>query len=263
MAKFNANSSPLWVQKRVIAFINGAKKASDIVERVKDSPNNGQGYGIGETVAKRILSKRNSLPARRFRTIEQFSDIEGLGEDKFEDLLSSFNLLSAEEFRNKMFSDKFLYDNWEFGHHTLQFPDRKNFQQTVSSTESLKHYIAEQIKTLVFKEQQNRTLAKLAAQSIRSAYVENYPEAYLASYAWALWFFGFDADNWFSFEAMRLRIETYLSTFYYASEDIGLFLFKGFENNGTLTDGIGVLDLPITVSYAEQSISIWWATLFD
>lgn len=263
MAKFNANSSPLWVQKRVIAFVNGAKKASDIVEGVKDFSNNSQGYGIGETVANRILNKRNSLPARRFRTIEQFSDIEGLGEDKFNDLLDTFNVLSAEEFRNKMFSEKFLFDNWEFAHHTIQLPDLKNFQQTVSSIESLKHFVAAQIKTLVFKEQQNRTLAKLAAQSIRSAYVEDYPEAYLGSYAWALWFFGFDADNWFSFEAMRLRIETYLSTFYYASDDISLFLFKGFENDGTLTDGIGVLDLPVTVSYAEQSISIWWATLFD
>ncbi|MEL7533603.1 MAG: hypothetical protein AAFN10_19980, partial [Bacteroidota bacterium] len=213
MAKFNANSSSLWVQKRVIAFINGAKKASDIVEGVKDSPNNGQGYGIGETVANRILAKRNSLPGRRFRSIEQFSDIEGLGEDKFDDLLNTFNILSAEEFRNKMFTDKFLFDNWELSHHTIQLPDLKNFQQTVGSTESLKHFVAEQINTLVYKEQQNRTLAKLASQSIRTAYVENHPEAYLGSYAWALWFFGFDADNWFSFEAMRLRIESYLSTF--------------------------------------------------
>lgn len=246
-----------------MAFVNGAKKASDIVEGVKDSPNNGQGYGIGETVANRILEKRNSLPARRFRTVEQFSEIEGLGEDKFDDLLNSFNVLSAETFRNQMFTDKFLFDNWELGHHTIQLPDTKNFHQVVGSTESLRNFVAEQVNTLVFKEHKNRTLAKLAAQSLRTAYVENHPEGNMGSYAWALWFFQFDADNWFSFESIRTRLEAYLNTFYNASEDISLYLFKGFENNGTLTDGIGAVDLPVTVSFAEQTISIWWAALYD
>ncbi|MEL6594107.1 MAG: hypothetical protein AAFQ68_28645, partial [Bacteroidota bacterium] len=155
------------------------------------------------------------------------------------------------------------YENWDVDHHTVQIPQLDKFRQITSSAASLAEFVATQIQTLVQKEKKNRTLAKLAAQSIRSAYPEHYSEAYLASYAWALWFFHFDADNWFSFDSMRLRIETYLSTFYYASDDISLYLFKGFDNNGTLTDGIGVLDLPVTVSYAEQSISIWWATLFD
>ncbi|MFK7922950.1 MAG: hypothetical protein AB8H47_13380 [Bacteroidia bacterium] len=263
MAKFNSSDSPLWVQKRVIAFANGAKKASDIVEGIKDSPNNGQGYGIGEAVANHILEKRNALPARRFRTIEQFSDIEGLGEDNFDDLLNSFNVLSADACRNQMFADKFLLDNWEFEHHTIQLPDANDFRQIVGSTESLRHFVAEQINTLVLQAHKNPRLAKLAAQSINTAYVEHHPESHIGSYAWALWFFQFDADNWFSFENMRARLESYLSTFYYASEEISLYLFKGFENNGTLTEGIGALDLPVTVSYAEQTISIWWATLSD
>ncbi|MEM7798474.1 MAG: hypothetical protein AAF633_04715, partial [Chloroflexota bacterium] len=64
----------------------------------------------------------------------------------------------------------------------------------------------------------------------------------------------------------RLAIDSYFNYYgYYSGPDnrIEFHLVKGFPNDGLLTEGITVRDLPITVNFAEQSISIWSAQLFD
>ncbi|SIO07595.1 baseplate J/gp47 family protein [Algoriphagus halophilus] len=49
-----------------------------------------KGYDIGEVAAKNILSKRNSLPSKKFASIEQVKEVRGIGEDKYQDLLYTF-----------------------------------------------------------------------------------------------------------------------------------------------------------------------------
>ena len=263
MANNYPSNSPLWIQKRVLAFLNSVIDAKTLVEGIEDSPNNGQGYGLGLTVAQRILDRRNALPGQRFRELSQLGDIEGLGEDKWDDLMHSHGQLSAEDFRESLFEKKLLYDNWEIEHFTTQIPDINQFRLIVGKEESLQAFVAEQIGKIIFKQHSNRVLTNLTVENLRNSYVDFYPEGFLGSYAWALWFFCFDADNWFSFEQIREAIESYLNTFSGISEEIGLYLFKGFINMGTLSEGVSVNDLPVTVSYAEQSISIWSVSLFD
>lgn len=89
------------VARRIIVFLNCAKTAADIagVEHqtgpIIDDPTTGPGdqvrdYDIGEIVAGRILERRAAMPGDRFTDIMQIDFIDGLGQDKLDDLAYSF-----------------------------------------------------------------------------------------------------------------------------------------------------------------------------
>lgn len=89
------------VEMRILDFLNNAKTAADIagIEPVEgpifDDPTTGFGdnthdYDIGMTVAARIISERNKLPGKRFRTLDQVKAVKYVGTDKINDLIYSF-----------------------------------------------------------------------------------------------------------------------------------------------------------------------------
>ena len=80
-----------------------------------------------------------------------------------------------------------------------------------------------------------------------------------AQYAWALWFYRFDADNWFSYDRIREVINQYLSTSW--NEDMQLVLVKGFQGRPLWNSGVS--DMPVTLTEAEQTISLWRTELWD
>jgi len=89
------------VVERILSFLNSAIKWQDIagVEPqagpVFDDPTKGYGskiggYDIGETTAKKIIQKRNSLLPAGFTTLAEVRSVRGIGKDKIDDLAYTF-----------------------------------------------------------------------------------------------------------------------------------------------------------------------------
>jgi hypothetical protein len=89
------------IDDQILAFLNEAKTWPDIAGiepqagPVFDNPETGihkpfKGYDIGEVTAKNILSKRASLPGKKFTSLGQVESVRGMGVDKMADLRFSF-----------------------------------------------------------------------------------------------------------------------------------------------------------------------------
>ena len=101
MAIFTSDGIDLETQKRILNFLNEATTAADIAGTepqegpVHDDTTKGYGdqvkdYDIGLKVAQRILDKRATLGTSGFTDLSQLSNIDGFGQDKFDDLVYSF-----------------------------------------------------------------------------------------------------------------------------------------------------------------------------
>jgi len=84
------------VNKTILDFFNGATKPEYITSVVIDDPRSGKpskkAYGIRMSVAKKILTTRNSLPNKKFTSIEQIQNIRGVGKDTFNDITNIFEI---------------------------------------------------------------------------------------------------------------------------------------------------------------------------
>jgi hypothetical protein len=69
-------------ETKLLEFLNQAT-AKQIDEFADGSKN-----GIGITIAKKIIQKRDGLPNGKFTSIQELSDIKGVGKDKIADMLS-------------------------------------------------------------------------------------------------------------------------------------------------------------------------------
>lgn len=255
-----------WVAVRILNFLNDARNAADITEAVRDDPNAGapgEGAAIGEVVAARLLEKRNSLPRRRFSRISELEGIQGFGEDKIRDLIFTLGVRAADAFRDGLYAKSILLENWNLEHHTYYFQDEEEFDYTANITPNFTNFIAHQVNQLVSERKQNELAGYLAERLIFEAYQDAYDTAHVGSFAFALWFYQFDQDNWFSFQRMREEIEQYLNHYLQAGEELRFVLFKGFPNGATLVKGITAPDLPVVINRPERAISIWTAELFD
>lgn len=254
-----------WIADRVLQFFNRVKTIEDITEAVKDNPFEGhseekKGYGIGTTLAERILNYRNTLPGRRFRNLEQIWSINGLGEDKINDLIYSFDVPADELFKQYMY-DNVIADNWELDYFSMQLSDT-SFEEVIIEENYLRDKVIEMVTIMATQRNgYSPTSAQLAPLSF--SFIETYQNPHFESFAFGLWFYRFDADNWFSFEEVQEATERYLDTYFHFDHRLELHLFKGFKNGGLLTDGISVDDLPVVVNHAEKIISIWTAQLND
>ena len=102
---FEGIKVPNHVAERILTFLNQAQDAKTITTyEFQNNPNSSeQGYAIGETVAVRILEKRNTLlPFQQFRQLSELEDISGLGKDKIMDLIYTFSVPADEVFRSAM-----------------------------------------------------------------------------------------------------------------------------------------------------------------
>lgn len=87
MAIFTSDGIDFETQKRILNFLNEATTAADIAGT---EPQEGPVHDVGLKVAQRILDKRATLGTSGFTDLSQLSDIEGFGQDKFDDLVHSF-----------------------------------------------------------------------------------------------------------------------------------------------------------------------------
>lgn len=264
-AVFQNQKIESWVELRILNFLNAAQTVEDIVGKVLDDPNAGGSATIGETVAQRILEKRNSLaPFGRFDSISQLEGIPGLGEDKIRDLIYTFGVRAADAFRKSMY-DGIILDNWQLEHHTYYFPSEEEFLLTATIESNFVQHVAYQVEQISLQKFGNEEAAYLANLLAQQSYLDRYDSAHVGSYAFALWFYQFDQDNWFSFERVRTTIEPYLS--YYSERNAAyeqqFVLFKGFPNGATLVRAVTTPDLPVVINPVENAITIWTAALYD
>jgi hypothetical protein len=95
--------------------------------------------------------------------------------------------------------------------------------------------------------------------------LDRYDTSAFGAYAFTLWWYKFDQDNWFSFEQMREAVGFYLDYYAYfnAANEQQLVLLKGFPNSLALGLLCPVAELPVVLNPIERGITIWTAELYD
>ncbi len=254
------------IASRILRFLNRVETAAAISAAVRDNPNvgNEQGKGIGQTVAQRIMDRRESLaPFQRFNDLSQLEDIQGLGPDKFHDLVHAFDSAAAEDFKRRMYDEGVIYDNWKLDYHTTRFRSQEEFERIALNNSTLTQFVADEVQRISEKRFGNKQAAYLADLLLQKSYLERFEIGHFASIAFAFWFYKFDADNWFSFERIRAAVEPYFSYYPNSHNRLELVLFKGFPNSGILVQAITADDLPVVLNFAEKAITVWVAELYD
>lgn len=263
MGQLSATNIQPWVINRMLSFLNRAKHPSDITTLVTDNPYTGMkksGYGIGETVAQRILDRRKELSPSFFKEFSQLNGIEGFGQDKLDDLVYTFRLSSAEQFVQNMFNGVIL-ENWELEHVSKEYKSYDEFVKVTKDPDLLREEVGVLLNQIAELKFEGSPLAGLANRLLQGTYLDIYEMADQAQYAWALWFYRFDSDNWFSFDQVRKAIQAYLEEYWNPDDYTGFALFRGYD--GDEVWGSGVFDLPVTFCAAELKLTIWRAELHD
>lgn len=258
---------PLWIQNRIIGFFNKARNVDMILDgSIKDDPSNGKGTTIGPALAARILREKNSLPRRRFTDFEQIDEIRGIGPDTVQDLVYSFGQPAAAFFKKVMYDSETIYkDNWALDYFRYQIEDQEAFTAIVEDKESLRSFVMKKVEEESKEKKVDQKEIKAMEKDLKEAYLDPYsnstPEA---AYAFALWFYQFDADNWFSWEQIQKQTKAYFDyNFNTYPWQMDFYLFRGFENRGLVEIGITPDALPVNVNWAEQCITIWGSALYD
>lgn len=260
-------SIPVWIQNRITGFFNRARNINMILDgSIKDDPSDGKGTVMGATLAARILRERNKLPRRRFTDFEQIDNIRGIGKGTIQDLVYSFGKSADEVFKKSMYDTGTIYkENWPLEYFRFTIDDKSEFATIAQNKDSLREFIIEKIGEVCAERNIEVTKRDAMIADLGKAYMDNYSNSTPgAAYALALWFYEFDADNWFSWE--RIQEET-IKYFDHNSNTypwfMDLYFFKGFINRGIINPGICPEDLPVIVNWAEQSITFWISALYD
>lgn len=263
MGQFSIRGVETWILKRIMTNLNSLKSAEALSKVVKDNPRSGNGgYDIGEKVAQRILDRRSELPSDQFTSIGQLKAVAGLGDDKFRDLVYTFGKPAAELFRQEMY-DQVIGYNWNLAFHRVEFEDQDEFLALVDDLSTFREWMVYTVADLARKRTGNCELFEKTTAQIASSCIQEYASGHVAAYAFALWFYRFDQDNWFTFDAVREVTASYLDYFTNPMERTELRMFYGFANQGLLAQPVTISGLPVIVNYAERAITIWSAELID
>ncbi|MEM6878002.1 MAG: hypothetical protein AAF544_05565 [Bacteroidota bacterium] len=258
---------PLWVQNRILNFFNAANSVAEILDgTIQDDPSDGKGHTIGQTLAARILRVRNQLPWRRFTSLEQIDGIPGVGKGTIKDLAFSLGVPADVAFRNKMYESQTIYqENWPLEHLSFEYVNKEKFDNIANDHKQLRHLLADSIRKIAKNRKVDETDQIAMQEEIKTGYLDRYHNSTpAAAYALALWFYEFDADNWFSWDTIQQRTIEYFDYHMGGSPWLmELYFLKGFTNRLSIPMGISPEDLPVVVNHAEQTVSFWWSTLYD
>ncbi|PTM12704.1 MAG: hypothetical protein DA408_09390, partial [Bacteroidetes bacterium] len=253
-----------WVANRILAFFNAAGSVAEILDgTIQDDPTDGAGRTLGPTLAARILRERSQLPRLRFTEFSQLDAIAGIGEGALRDLVFSFGTPAAEAFQQSMYHNRVIYrENWPLEYFRTTIAEQQEFNDLVSDEAHFRRWVADRVSTLATE----RALAAPQREDMVAQLHTNYIDTYhnstqAAALALALWFYEFDADNWFSWARILQETDAYLNHhqggFPWYME---LRFFRGFRNRGIIPPGITPPDLPVMVNWPEQSITLWFST---
>ena len=258
---------PLWVQNRIVGFFNRARNVDMILDgSIQDHAADGTGNTMGRTLAARILREKKALAKRNFTDFEQIDSIRGVGPGTVEDLVYSFGKSADAVFKKSMYDSGTIYqDNWPLEYFRFPIEDKNTFLAIAQNKDNLRQFIIEKVGEV--SSERNVIAAKKDAMiaDVSEAYIDNYSNSTpAAAYALALWFYEFDADNWFSWERIQEQTSQYFD--YNANTYpwfMDLYFFKGFTNRGIISPGLSPKDLPVVINWVEQSITFWVSALYD
>lgn len=259
---------PEWLEKRILAFFNQANNVGQILDgTIQDDPSDGAGKTMGRTLAARILRYKNEIrPFRRFMEWEQFDNVPGVGEGTIKDLIYSFGTTAAEAFRKRMYEDNVIYEsNWPLEYFRFEFENKEEFHDLIYDEEAFKGWVCERVAQICTERGVATEKKDLMLADIANAYVDTYHNTIPApGYALALWFYEFDADNWFSWDRIQEVCGSYFDHHSGAYPwEMELRFFKGFVQRGIIQPGITPEDLPVVVNWPERAITIWVSALYD
>ena len=258
---------PMWIQGRIVAFFNKARNVGDVLDgTIKDDPANGPGKTIGPTLAARILREKSKYNNRRFSDLKQIDDVRGVGPDTMRDFVYSFGTNADQFFQDSMYDNGVIYrENWplEFFRYTID--DKEEFETIANDQEKIREIVAAQVAKVSDEKGVSEENRDLMVADVNTAYMDYYHNStQIAGYAFAVYFYDFDADNWFSWERIQEQTLGYfdfnMNVYPWFME---LYLFRGFTNRGIISPGISPDALPVVVNHAEQTITFWITALYD
>ncbi len=259
-------SALLPVQTQIVLdFLNRAQTTNDITEiaqyRPDLDPANLASYSIGPQGAQNLLKARAALPAGQFNNLDEVLAVEAIGEDKILDIVDFLWFPTEELFRQELFREV-LGENWvvDYWRYTL---DPEEFDRLEQTPSLLKDFVGRKINDIARKRSDNFVIGSLAGALLNKTFPDRV-ESLTALTQFASWWFRFDEDNWFSFDRISEIIDPFLN--YYNRQRatyIAPVFYRGFQNGGTVADGISPNDLVVTLNPAEQAITIWGISLFD
>lgn len=257
---------PTWVANRILGFFNRVQSIDEIVNGpIQDDPSDGPGRTIGPTLAARILRERNNLRWRRFREFKEFDAIPGVGEGTIRDLVYSFGTSAAQAFQDRMYDDSIIFEeNWTLEYFQTTFDEQETFNELVNDEEAFRQWIVEKVGAIGQERGADKQQIDEMTQQLSTAYMDTYFNTIpAAGYALALWFYEFDADNWFSWERIQEPTGAYFSHHDGYPWEMELKFFKGFTQQGIIRPGITPEDLPVVINWPERAITIWFSALYD
>lgn len=249
----------------VLDFLNRAQTSTDITEIEQYRPDlnsaDFDSYSIGPKGAQNLLDARAALPTGQFNTLDEVLAVDSIGEDKILDIIDFLWLPTEELFRQELFREV-LGDNWvvDYWRYTL---DSAEFDRLEQTPVLLQDFVSRKINDIARARNDNHVVGSLARALLQKAYSDRV-ESLTALTQFASWWFRFDEDNWFSLDRISEIIDPFLN--YYNRRPatyINLVFYRGFQNGGTVADGISPDDLVVTLNSAEQAITIWGISLFD
>lgn len=249
----------------ILQYVNQISDPSEITDgtQLKDDPfyDGAGGYTIGEKVATKIIKAKEKLPRGRFITVQQILDIRGVGPDKIRDIMTSFWKPAADDFQERL-TTNILLDNWKVEHWSFDFQyEEDEFKNLAIDNCALRNFIANKIREIVRNKQDDYTISNLAYTLVNHLPMEKFETEIATTHMFALWWYRFDEDNWFSFETILSEVQQYFT--YYQRNGLELVMLKGFVNGGTLAEAVTPKDLPVVINHGERRITIWAASLFD
>jgi len=265
MASISPDNIPAWVANRIVAYFNRASSISAITREIKDDPSDGKGGAIGRTVARRILQKRDQMGWRKFRTLEEIYEVEGMGPDKLEDLVYTLGVPAAQAFVNEMYDEQVIFrENWPLKFYSTHIESLEDFSATVQDEKRFRAFVSEQMKAFCQQEEVDEKTCDRIRKGINSAYIDpfNNSSSDYPAYEFAQWFFGIDMGNFFFFESGVPRTRNYFEYHPGSPWEMELRMFKGVQAS-LISGGIVPDDLATVVNYPEQVITTWATALFD
>ena len=249
----------------VLDFLNRAQSANDITEigqyRPDLDPAELASYSIGLQGAENLLEARAGLPARQFNNLDEVLAVKAIGEDKILDIVDFLWFPTEELFRQELFREV-LGENWVVDYWRYTF-DPEEFNRLEQTPSLLQDFVARSINDIARQRSDNFVIGSLAGALLHKTFTDRV-ESLTALTQFASWWFRFDEDNWFSFDRISEIIDPFLN--YYNRQPatyIDPVFYRGFQNSGTVADGISPDDLVVTLNPAEQAITIWGISLFD
>ena len=262
----NSTIAP-WIANRILGFFNAARSVDDVLDgTIQDDPSDGPGRTMGRTLAARILRTKSQLPRRRFTEFSQLDDVPGVGPGTIQDLVYSFGTTAAAAFQTTMYDENVIYrENWPLEFFRFTIEDREQFNEIMRDEELFGTYVCDRVRELCAEREVSEEDAAAMLAEIERAYIDTYNNSTPApAYAMALWFYEFDADNWFSWERIQEQTERYINHHMESADwEMELRMFRGVQQRGIIPIAITPTDLPVMVNWPEQAVTVWFSTLYD